>query len=496
MNRTRSNRRILLLCTLLVCLVSMLMIRFSAAAEENVIPETRQLPRLVDRADLLSELEEEELEARLDEISERQQADVVVVTVNSLDGKSAQDYADDFYDYNGYGIGTDKSGILLLVSMEARDWHITTTGFGIRAITDAGLDYISDQFLPYLSDGEYLDAFETYANLCDEFLTQAKTGNAYDGDHMPKGAYPWLKNLLIALGSGVVIALLIVEGMRRSLKSVKMQRSAENYVRAGSIQVTRRQDHFLYTRTSKSARPKNNSGSSGSSTHTSSSGTSHAGGGGKQAEILSDFTDAAAQVRQIRPDLVLLDIILPGANGQYILRQIREKSDVPVIMLTSKDGEVEEIMSRSSGADDYVTKPYNTTILLLRIETILRRTEQTGRQSEQRASSVRGEKAEGEAVQEELQDEELRLNLLRSTVSYHGDEVVLSKNELAILHCLMSRKGQIVSRDELMDHLWDMSEFVDDNTLTVNINRLRKRLAQIGLENKIETRRGQGYLLL
>ena len=205
---------------------------------------------------------------------------------------------------------------------------------------------------------------------------------------------------------------------------------------------------------------------------------------GYQAEILSDFTDAAAQVRQIRPDLVLLDIILPGANGQYILRQIREKSDVPVIMLTSKDGEVEEIMSRSSGADDYVTKPYNPTILLLRIETILRRTEQTGRQSE------------GEAVQEELQDEELRLNLLRSTVSYHGDEVVLSKNELAILHCLMSRKGQIVSRDELMDHLWDMSEFVDDNTLTVNINRLRKRLAQIGLENKIETRRGQGYLLL
>ena len=186
MNRTRSNRRILLLCTLLVCLVSMLMIRFSAAAEENVIPETRQLPRLVDRADLLSELEEEELEARLDEISERQQADVVVVTVNSLDGKSAQDYADDFYDYNGYGIGTDKSGILLLVSMEARDWHITTTGFGIRAITDAGLDYISDQFLPYLSDGEYLDAFETYADLCDEFLRvdrrERQVENTLDGD--------------------------------------------------------------------------------------------------------------------------------------------------------------------------------------------------------------------------------------------------------------------------------------------------------------------------
>ena len=217
---------------------------------------------------------------------------------------------------------------------------------------------------------------------------------------------------------------------------------------------------------------------------------------GYQTYCLYNGLHVPEVLQEYRPDLVLLDIILPGANGQYILRQIREKSDVPVIMLTSKDGEVEEIMSRSSGADDYVTKPYNPTILLLRIETILRRTEQTGRQSEQRASSVRGEKAEGEAVQEELQDEELRLNLLRSTVSYHGDEVVLSKNELAILHCLMSRKGQIVSRDELMDHLWDMSEFVDDNTLTVNINRLRKRLAQIGLENKIETRRGQGYLLL
>lgn len=113
------------------------------------------------------------------------------------------------------------------------------------------------------------------------FLRRRKPGMHMTEIICPKGAYPWLKNLLIALGSGVVIALLIVEGMRRSLKSVKMQRSAENYVRAGSIQVTRRQDHFLYTRTSKSARPKNNSGSSGSSTHTSSSGTSHGGGGGK-----------------------------------------------------------------------------------------------------------------------------------------------------------------------------------------------------------------------
>ena len=194
--------------------------------------------------------------------------------------------------------------------------------------------------------------------------------------------------------------------------------------------------------------------------------------------------------------LAIVDIMMPRLDGIRMTMKLREKYDFPVIMLSAKSEEVDKVMGLNIGADDYVTKPYNPTILLLRIETILRRTEQTGRQSEQRASSVRGEKAEDEAVQEELQDEELRLNLLRSTVSYHGDEVVLSKNELAILHCLMSRKGQIVSRDELMDHLWDMSEFVDDNTLTVNINRLRKRLAQIGLENKIETRRGQGYLLL
>ena len=135
MNRTRSNRRILLLCTLLVCLVSMLMIRFSAAAEENVIPETRQLPRLVDRADLLSELEEEELEARLDEISERDQVDVVVVTVNSLEGKTAQAYAEDYFIDHGYGQGENGDGILFLLDMGDRNWAIATHGYAIEVFT-------------------------------------------------------------------------------------------------------------------------------------------------------------------------------------------------------------------------------------------------------------------------------------------------------------------------------------------------------------------------
>ena len=186
---------------------------------------------------------------------------------------------------------------------------------------------------------------------------------------------------------------------------------------------------------------------------------------GYQCECVYDGLAAADILERNVFDLILLDVMLPKMDGLEMCRKIREKHNVPIIMVSAKTQELDKIVGLTTGADDYVTKPYNPTIVLLRIESFLRRSEQTGSQSEQRASSVRGEKAEGEAVQEELQDEELRLNLLRSTVSYHGDEVVLSKNELAILHCLMSRKGQIVSRDELMDHLWDMSEFVDDKHL-------------------------------
>lgn len=245
------------------------------------IPEERDLPRLVDDADLLSDSEEEELLGDLDEISERQKFDVAVVTVNSLEGKTAEEYADDFYDYHGYGFGADHDGILLLVSMEARDWHITTTGYGITAFTDAGIEYISDQFLPYLSDGEYFQAFEMYAGLCDEFVTEAVNGEAYDSDSLPKGDFPVLEYLGIALIAGVILSALIVVGMRSSLKSVRRQNAAANYVRQGSMAVTGQYDRFLYMHTSKKPRPKPSESSSGSSTHVSSSGTTHGGGGGK-----------------------------------------------------------------------------------------------------------------------------------------------------------------------------------------------------------------------
>ena len=153
-----------------------------------------------------------------------------------------------------------------------------------------------------------------------------------------------------------------------------------------------------------------------------------------------------------------------------------KESNIPIIMLTSKTSELDEIMSMSYGADDYITKPYNPTLLLLRIENLFRHLNH-------------------QSSSEPIEYHGMTINLLRSTLEYKGEEVILSKNELNILYYLIKNKGKIVSRDELMDYLWDCNEFVDDNTLTVNINRLRKRLDGIGLLDIIETRRKQGYII-
>lgn len=193
--------------------------------------------------------------------------------------------------------------------------------------------------------------------------------------------------------------------------------------------------------------------------------------------LIQDFMEADREILESQADLVLLDIILPGTNGQAILRNLRKKSQVPVMMLTSKAEEMDEILAMSYGADDYITKPYNPTLLLLKIEAIFRRMTPENQKTE-------------------VEYREMQVDLLRSTMKYDGQEVVLSKNEISILYYLMKNKGKIVSRDELMDYLWDCNDFVDDNTLTVNINRLRKRLEEVGLSGVIETRRRQGYLLV
>ena len=171
----------------------------------SILPVQAATSRLDDDAGLLSLSEEKEIAELLDEISQRHEMDiVVVVTADSLDGLSPMEYADDYYDYGGYG----EDGILLLVSIADNDWYVSTAGYGITAITDAGLTYMSKRFVPYLSEGEYGKAFETFAQLCDEFITQAKTGDPYDTHNLPKDPFAAGVNLVIALVIGLVVALI------------------------------------------------------------------------------------------------------------------------------------------------------------------------------------------------------------------------------------------------------------------------------------------------
>lgn len=231
-------------------------------------------PRLTDSAALLTAGETAALEQKLNEISDRQGVDIVVVTVDSTDGAEPVDFADDWFDYNDYRA----DGILLLVSMEDSDWYVSTTGYGITAVTDAGLEYMSDRFVPMLSDENYAEAFDTFADLCDSFITQARTGDPYDSHNLPKDPFNFVLNLLICLAIGLVVALIYTGKMKSELITVRKQVKADSYVTPGSLELTGSRDLFLYTQVTKTERAQS---SSGSSTHTSSSGTTHGGGGGK-----------------------------------------------------------------------------------------------------------------------------------------------------------------------------------------------------------------------
>ena len=176
-------------------------------------------------------------------------------------------------------------------------------------------------------------------------------------------------------------------------------------------------------------------------------------------------------------DLVLLDINLPIYDGYYICREIRKKSEVPIILVTSRDSDMDELMSMNLGADDFVTKPYNTQILLARIAALLKRSN-----NKTTSNNI-------------LNYKNLQLNLSNAKITCNNKEAELTKNEVKILSYLMNHQGQIVSRDLLMEYLWSTDYFVDDSTLTVNITRLRKKLEEIDIENVIETRRGLGYIM-
>ena len=234
------------------------------------------MPRLVDGADLLTDSEEITLLSMLDEISERQMLDVVIVTTNTLEGKSPMAYADDFYDYNGYGFGASYDGVLLLVSMEDRDWWISTCGYGITAFTDYGIDCLADRFLSVLGSGYYADAFEIFAEGCDEYITMARNGKPFD-----IGAEPFDASgaMMIAVVIGLIAAFIVTASMKGQLKSVRQQ-SAGSYLKQDSMRITDSRDLYLYRNVSRVRRQTESSGG-GSSTHTSSSGRSHGGGGGK-----------------------------------------------------------------------------------------------------------------------------------------------------------------------------------------------------------------------
>lgn len=196
---------------------------------------------------------------------------------------------------------------------------------------------------------------------------------------------------------------------------------------------------------------------------------------GYEAEYMTDFSDAENSIINAEPDLILLDINIPFTNGEMLLRNIRRKTDIPVIMVTSRTSEADEVLSMSYGADDYITKPYNPTILLLRISAVLKR-----------------------ACKENIKTSyrNLQVNSAKGSLSDGNTEITLTKNEMIIFQLLLDRQGQIVSRNDLMTTLWDNEEYINDNALTVNISRLRTKLSDFGYENAIETRKKQGYILI
>ena len=199
-----------------------------------------------------------------------------------------------------------------------------------------------------------------------------------------------------------------------------------------------------------------------------------------QVVLTEEFTNVAARVEEVSPDLVLLDVSLPGEDGITICKNIRKSSDVPVIFLTSRNSAMDELDGMTMGGDDYITKPFYAPILLARIAAVVKRTARGGGElTESPRISVKG----------------CTLNLLDSTLTHDGRSVELTKNELRICRCLFANEGRIVSRDEIMDDLWENHLFIDDNTLSVHINHIRAKLKELGFPEFIGTKRGQGYLV-
>ena len=197
---------------------------------------------------------------------------------------------------------------------------------------------------------------------------------------------------------------------------------------------------------------------------------------GYEASVCEDYAQAASRIASQRPDLAIVDLKVPGADGHSICRDLRKRSAVPILVLTSSDSEFDEVMSMKLGADDYLTKPYRPAVLLAHVNRLL-----------QRAGNVGAARIEFAGI---------TLDMARATLLCGGNDVALSRNETCILAALIRARGAIVSRQDLMRELWETDQFVDDNTLTVNVNRVRKALERAGAPaGTLKTHRGLGYSL-
>lgn len=198
---------------------------------------------------------------------------------------------------------------------------------------------------------------------------------------------------------------------------------------------------------------------------------------GYQAECLKKFDNTIHDILEINPNLILLDINLPGVDGEYICKEIRKQSDMGIIAVTSRDNELDELVSINYGADHYITKPFNIHILLAKVNSLLRRTNSNSE------------------PKNKIDAKDFILNISNSTIIKDDKIIDLTKNEYKILKYFIENREKIVSREDIMDVLWENDCFVDDNTLSVNITRLRSKLEELELKDIIETKRGQGYIL-
>lgn len=287
-----------IICLILSLLMCVFILSFTVNAQGS---------NVVDEADLLTSQEEAELQNTINQIQSEFRFDVVILTVDSTEGKSPEAYADDYYDYNGYGVDDKNSGVLFLVDIGDREWSFSTTGRGIELIADPELDYIEQEIIPVLSQGEYYQCFSLFVSACEDILQADINGESFlDGYDVEQGFYNddfahddgysedvyyyspvkfnFVKNIFISLVIGFIIALVIVLNMKSKLKTVRPRSGASEYVVAGSMNVTRSHERFLYRNVTRTPRQQNNSNNrsgGGGGVRIGSSGTSHGGRSGK-----------------------------------------------------------------------------------------------------------------------------------------------------------------------------------------------------------------------